>query len=423
MFETALRADARRRVRQIGQADIVVGIPSYRNAKTIGKVILATGQGLALSYPQHRCLLINADGGSSDDTSVIAREAHLPAHVKRIATGYQGMAGRGSAVRAILQITQCVEAQVCVLLDADVKNMRPGWIESLVDPILRDGAEYVSPYYARPGSESGVTDLIVHPMTRMLYGTDLRQPVGSEVALSGAFAAHLADKDVWETDVARAGIGVWMSTMAICEGRRMAQVALGAKMQEPRELSSSTEQAFSQTVGTLFRMAHTLRKKWRELREIAPVPILGALPLADPGAPGTTAELLFQEFRAANKRRRRMWQHVMRPDALQAVLQIAASPEPVAFPDDLWARIVCEFIVVYNKGESDPDKVVEALLSLFYARHASYLTETQGMSPEQVETVVRRQAEAFVAARPYMLERWDSYVPWVSGGIDTVAVQ
>ena len=421
MFETALRADAKRRIRQIGQADIVIGIPSYRNARTIGPVIQTVGQGLAQYFPQYRCLVVNADGSSSDETAAVAREAPLPPSIRRITTGYQGMSGKGSAIRAIFQIAQAVEARACAILDADLRNVTPEWVRVLVDPILAGEYEFVAAYYTRPRADAGVIDLLAYPVTRMLYGRDLRQPTGGEIALSGELAARLADRDVWETDVARGGIGVWLATMAIHEDRRLCQVALGTKVHDPREITSATDQSFSQTIGTLFRMAYIFRKRWRAFPEIAPVPLVGDTPLADPIPGELTAEQLYEEFRGANKRRRRMWQHVLASSTLDAVQQLLASTgSALAFPDELWARIVSEFIVVYNKGESDPDRVVEALLPIYYARQAAFMVETQSMTCVEAEGVVQRQAQAFLDARPYLLDAWDGYVPWVSGAAEAV---
>lgn len=44
-FETALREDARQRIAQIGQAGILVGIPSYNNAGTIAHVVTTAARG------------------------------------------------------------------------------------------------------------------------------------------------------------------------------------------------------------------------------------------------------------------------------------------------------------------------------------------------------------------------------------------
>ncbi len=413
MFETALRADAKRKIRQIGKADIVVGIPSYRNVKTIAGVMEAAATGLASAYPDLRTVLVNVDGGSSDGTPQAAAQVPMPRTVKRIMTGYIGMSGKGSATRAVFQIAHALEAQACVILDADLKNVTPMWIPAFAEPILSGRYEYATPYYTRPRTEAAAVDLLAYPLSRMLFGRDVRQPTGGEFGISVELAGHFADKDVWETDVARAGIGIWMTAMATQEERRMCQVALGTKRHEAREPSSTTDQAFAQSIGTLFRMAYILRRIWLSFPQVQPVPIEGDTPLQEPDEGILTEEYLVDRFRNATKRQRRMWKTVLTPRLWEKIKEIREQPlETFRFPDSLWAECVCDFLVVYNKGEADPDRVVNALIPLCCARQLAYLRETEGMPVEETERIVGRQAEAFIAARPYLFDRWESYIPW-----------
>ncbi|GAB4400860.1 MAG: glycosyltransferase [Anaerolineales bacterium] len=415
MFETALRADAKRRIRQIGRADLVAGIPAYRNAKTIAALVQQVAMGLAAHYPDLRTVLVVADGGSTDDTVAAASAPPMPDSVKRIVTGYHGVTGRGSAVRAIFQIATALEADACIILDGDLKGMPPRWVRALADPVLSGDYEYLTPYYTYPRTESGPTDLIAYPLLRALLGRDVRQPTADVFGVSGELAGHFADKDVWETEVARAGVGVWMTAVAIQEGRRIGQAALGTRKHESREPSTTTDQAFSQMVGTLFRMAYIFRKTWLAFPEVQPVPVVGEAPLEPPMQGILTHEYLGERFRQASKRHRRLWQVALTPEHADEIRDVLNQPvEGFRFPDDLWARCVYDFIVVYNKGEADPDRVVESLIPLCCARQLAFLQETQGMSVEDTERVVARQAEAFIRQRPYFRERWEIYVPWAA---------
>ncbi len=58
---------AARAVDRIGQADIVVGIPSYNNIRTITHVVRAAQVGLAKYFGQLRAVIVNSDGGSRAD--------------------------------------------------------------------------------------------------------------------------------------------------------------------------------------------------------------------------------------------------------------------------------------------------------------------------------------------------------------------
>src|SRR5256885_10977029 len=83
------------------RADLVVGIPSFRNAATIGHVTEAAAEGLRRNFPEMRAVIVNADGGSNDGTSDPVRA--FGDGVPTIAGRYQGKSGKGSAFRAIFE--------------------------------------------------------------------------------------------------------------------------------------------------------------------------------------------------------------------------------------------------------------------------------------------------------------------------------
>ena len=73
---TSLTAPTEVQLREIGSAEILVGIPSYNNADTVGHVVRAVSVGLAKHFPDRRAVLVNSDGGSSDGTpAIVARTA------------------------------------------------------------------------------------------------------------------------------------------------------------------------------------------------------------------------------------------------------------------------------------------------------------------------------------------------------------
>ena len=78
MGEPSLPNEARQAAEVIHRADIVIGIPSYNNARTIGHVVRAAYAGLAKYFPQLTAVVINSDGGSTDNT----RDAVLSARVE-----------------------------------------------------------------------------------------------------------------------------------------------------------------------------------------------------------------------------------------------------------------------------------------------------------------------------------------------------
>ena len=64
MPETALTPAMREQIARLGEADIMVGIPSFKNAATIGYVVRAAQAGLVQYFPDLRPVVVNSDAGS-----------------------------------------------------------------------------------------------------------------------------------------------------------------------------------------------------------------------------------------------------------------------------------------------------------------------------------------------------------------------
>ena len=160
MASTSLPDEARRAADVIRRADIVVGIPSYNNERTIGRVVCAVYAGLAKYFPQFTALVINSDGGSTDNTrgavlSARVDENHLMLlstpllAAQRLSVPYHGVPGKGSAFRLIFQMAKELDAKACAVVDSDLRSITPEWIDLLIRPILFAGFDFVAPYYHR----------------------------------------------------------------------------------------------------------------------------------------------------------------------------------------------------------------------------------------------------------------------------------
>ena len=146
---TPLTPQTEARIQEIGSAEVLVGIPSYNNADTVAHVVRAVSVGLAKHFPGRRAVLVNSDGGSSDQTpAIVARTAidfeHLfiadqQSILHRIVTPYHGIPGKGSAFRTIFEIARRLNARACAVVDADLRSISPEWIELLLRPILEEG--------------------------------------------------------------------------------------------------------------------------------------------------------------------------------------------------------------------------------------------------------------------------------------------
>ena len=283
--DPALDGALRRHLRQLGRADLVVGIPSFNNVRTIAHVARAVQAGLAKFFPAARAVLVNADGRSTDGTPAAFQEAELPDYsmlltappvnpVARISTPYGGIPGKGSALRTVFRAAAELDAKACVVVDADLRSIEPAWMDLLLGPVLA-GYDFVSPYYRRHKFDGTITNSLVYPLTRSLYGLRVRQPIGGDFGFSAALFRRFLEQDVWDTDVARFGIDAWMTTTAITGGYRVCQAFLGSKIHDPKDPGLDLLHMLVQVVASVFDLMDRLEPVWRGIEGSSPVPLFG----------------------------------------------------------------------------------------------------------------------------------------------------
>lgn len=252
VFNSALSAYAMKRLEEVKQADLVVGIPCLDNDSTIEYVVKMVSHGLQEHYKDLRCLIFISDGGSTDDTREVVKEFQLKPWQEKIVTIYRGLKGKGTSFRAIFEAVKLLQAKYCAVVDSDLRSITPDWIRLLIDPIKNDGFDFVTPIYTRHKFDGTITNNIVYNVTRALYGKRIRQPIGGEFAFNASLAKLFLEQDVWKTDVARFGIDIWMTTMAIINDCKICQARLDVKIHDPKDPAASLGPMFQQVIGTLF---------------------------------------------------------------------------------------------------------------------------------------------------------------------------
>jgi len=414
-YDAFLSDDAQRWIERVGQADILVGIPSYNNAATIGHVVQMAAQGMVQYFPDLKPALVNSDGGSHDGTMDVVRRTPVPEGVEKIATQYVGPSGKGSAFRTIFAIARALGVKACVVVDSDLRSIAPWWIERLAGPVVKGGAEYVTPYYNRYKYDGTLTNNICYPMTRALYGVDIRQPIGGDFGFVASLVDAYLSQPVWETDVARYGIDIWMTTTAINQGARVYQAHLGVKIHDVKDPAATLGPMFRQVVGTLFSLMSTYEERWRAVRETHPAPLYGEPLAQEPEPMEVTLSAMIEKLRGGLAELEEVWAQILAPDNLAAVREIATqSEDDYTFPAETWAKIVYDFAVAYNKRGPyrdlalSPAEVIAAMTPLYYGRTAGLVVESRDMDTATFEEqVIQRQARVFEELKSYLIERWE----------------
>ena len=404
MSETsALAADMRDALRSQERADLVVGIPSFRNAATIGHVTKTAAEGLRRHFPEMRAVIVNADGGSDDGTRDRVRAS--ADGVPTVAGRYEGRSGKGSAFRAIFEAVVLLNAKACAVVDSDLRSITPEWIARLVGPVIRGEADYVTPLYARHKHDGTITNTIAYPLTRALYGARVRQPIGGEFGFGADLARIYLAEPVWDSDVARFGIDIFMTTTALLRGVRVAQAFLGAKIHDPKDPGADLGPMFTQVVGTLLTLARKNVDVWRSVTGSRDVPVIGDVTAVEPEAVNASVRVLVEKFRATAADQEQSWTEILSADTRDVARKAAETGNASAIGARFWAKAVYE-IVAAAKERDDTESLARALLPLYFGRVAALIGEVQGLDQAGAERVVEQQALAFEQTKPYLLERW-----------------
>jgi hypothetical protein len=385
------------------RADLVVGIPSFRNAATIGHVTKTAAEGLRRHFPEMRAVIVNADGGSDDGTRDRVRAS--ADGVPTVAGRYEGRSGKGSAFRAIFEAVVLLNAKACAVVDSDLRSITPEWIARLAGPIVRGEADYVTPLYARHKHDGTITNTIAYPLTRALYGARVRQPIGGEFGFGADLAKIYLAEAVWESDVARFGIDIFMTTTALVRGVRVAQAFLGAKVHDPKDPGADLGPMFTQVVGTLLTLARKNVDVWRSVTGSRDVPVIGEVTEVEPEAVNASVRVLVEKFRATAADQDQAWTEILSADTRDVARKAAETGNASAIGARFWAKAVYE-IVAAVKERDDTESLARALLPLYFGRVAALIGEVQGLDQAAAERVVEQQALAFEQTKPYLLERW-----------------
>jgi glycosyltransferase involved in cell wall biosynthesis len=418
---SALTEDARKDLKKIREAEILIGIPSYQSIHSIGRVVKACLVGLAKYFPDKRGLIFISEGGDAVAVSETLRDLSVEeafdqnmitvpkARSEVLVTDYRGIPGKGTAVKAIFEAAGRIGARACAVLDSDLQSISPEWVQLLIAPVLVKGFGFVTPYYSRHKYDGTITNLIAYPMTRALYGRRVRQPIGGDFGFSPQLAESLLKKEFWNGSVARFGIDIWMTTVAIKEGFRICQSFLGAKIHDDKDPGKDLAPMFLQVVGTLFALTRRYESEWIHVLGSRPTAIFGFETEVSPRPVPVDVENLKRSFREAVPSYRAEWQDILEPGNYYKLMEVCEEQDRYfELPFEVWVKSIYDFAVAYPAYEGNPETILAALLPIYYAAVASFVVKTKEMDNRRVEELINRQCETFENLKPYLIQRWEA---------------
>lgn len=415
-YDTALRAYTSKRLEEIESAEILVGIPCYNNEETIAHVIQMVTHGLDRHYRDRRCVVFIADGGSTDDTREVAKEFEIKPWQEKLISIYRGPGGKGTALRSVFEAVERLGIRACAVVDSDLRSITSDWVKYLLDPVLEGGFQFVAPVYLRHKYDGTITNNIVYNLTRALYGKRVRQPIGGDFAFSRDVAKFYVDQQVWQTDVARFGVDIWMTTSAITEGFRICQSNLGVKIHDAKDPGQHLGPMFRQVMWTIFSLMERYEDFWKPIRGSRPVQTFGFEGYVEPEPVKVDLEGMIEHFKIGFHQFSSLYREIFSAESFEGIREAAGSDaRAFHFSTEIWAPILYELAATFHAWKVNRHKLTDLMTPLFYARVASFVRQTLEMSSREAEGVVEAQAGKFEECKGYLASMWDekSAVPRV----------
>ncbi len=389
--------------------DVVVGIPSYNEAATIGYVTKVAGEGLAKYFPDARCAIVNCDNNSMDGTKDVFLSTMVPGKIeKRYITTPEGITGKGNNFFNLFEFCRDVDSRIMIVVDADLRSITPDWIKYLGYPIKR-GHDLVTPLYSRHQFDGTITNHLCYPLVFSLAGADVRQPIGGDFAFSSRLSQYWLDQD-WNEMTRQYGVDIFMSLTALFGDFKICQSGLGNKIHNAS--SPKLGRMFEEVVYTLFSLLLKHRKAWLETPheglsypypDTRPVARYGLKKMMEPQVLSIDVMALKNQCRSEYGE----YQHLLR----QYLSTYAYNRVRNMFAIDhydmdimLWSQIVYRLFFLFDDAsEGQRKEIIDALKPLYFARSLAFDYTTFRYSVDFAEQEVKNQSRAFLSQKPYLL--------------------
>jgi hypothetical protein len=417
--ENFLTDDFLRQLINVGEADILVGLPTHNNAKSVGSIVHTIRDTILRGFPRERAVIINADGGSHDGTRELitgisisdgrpASSVYALRTLHAISTKYAGTPQSGVALRTILAAAELLRVKACIVISPESENITTEWISSLICPVYYEGFDLVCPTYRRHKFDGLLTTNLLYPMVSALYGARIREAYMSEFGLSGRLGSRFLGQNKWNDGIGENGTELRLTLAAVTGGFRICQSFLGKKDPVERRAADLVP-TLRQSVGVLFSALESDSDVWSAISGSQDVPTTGK-----------DMELLLEPLRINRKRLREMFvkgvselgsvfQSILSPSTLAELNRIAGlGEEEFRYPAELWARTVYEFVAAYRKSAINRDHIIQALAPLFRGRVFTFIVENRAGSANDVANNIEGLRLEFERLKPYLLDIWKS---------------
>jgi hypothetical protein len=302
----------------------------------------------------------------------------------------------------IAQIAHQHEARAILILGPESASLHPEALRNLAYATLAGSNDLVLPCYELPALASLVNSAILYPLTRSLFATRYRFPLAVDLGLTPRMADRMAAAAQRFNTVNQSDALLWPVNEAAAAGFTMDEIDVGPR-DLPQPPDPNINAILSRVAGSLFADIEAKAAWWQRPRRVPPV----RTPIHDSSTSDGSAEVgrMIEAFTLAYSNLLEIWSLVLPPNTLLGLKRLSAiDAAHFRMADNLWARIVFDFLVAYRLRTINRGHLLGALTPLYLAWVASHINVIA--SGKGAEQHIEEVASAFENEKPYLVSRW-----------------
>lgn len=294
------------------------------------------------------------------------------------------------------------EARAVLMLGPGADSLSASAIRDLAGAVSDATFDLAVPHYSIPPNAGLVNSAILYPLTRALFGSRARFPLSIDLSISVRMAERLASTAQRFVNLNQADAILWPVSEAAVAGLSVEEIEVGTRIL-PQPAEPNINAILTLVTGSLFADIEAKAAFWQRPRRIPPE--RRTFPTVHGIEGDVDIASMVEAFRLAFSNLQEIWSLVLAPNSLLGLKRLSVV-EPAAFrmPENLWARIVFDFLVAYRLRTINRGHLLGALIPLYLAWVAGHINVVKSGTSSEIH--VEAVAAAFESDKQYIVSRW-----------------
>jgi hypothetical protein len=302
------------------------------------------------------------------------------------------------------QAAQRNNARAILILGQEADSLGSSGLRDIANAVITSPADLAVPRYDLHPRAGLVNSAIIYPITRALFASRVRFPQAIDVGLSLRMAERLANAAHRFNGMNQSELLLWPVNEAAVAGLTIEEIDVGTR-NVPQPTDPDLNAVLPFVTGSLFSDIEAKASFWQRARVTPPPHRTISTASGTPTDSAAEVASMVNGFRLAYSNLQEIWGLVLPPNSMLGLKRLSLT-EAANFrmPEQLWARIVYDFLIAYRLRTINRGHLLGALIPLYLAWVASHINViASGSDPERhIESL----AAAFEVDKPYLVARW-----------------